>query len=187
MRKHDLIAEFLDGCSPRRSRYHTDLENLVAITAVTLTAKHQNELGTASGIAGAIRFLLASISSTIYTVVLNTELNKKVGPQVTSAVTAAGLPSGSVGQFIMALSLGADALNGVPDVTPEIIAIGSDAYKEANASAYQTVFLTTIAFSVICLICALLLPDLDHLLTNKVATMLRREERAHEQEVKEAP
>lgn len=150
-----------------------------------MTARFQDQLGTASGIAGAIRFLLASISSTIYTVVLNSELDKKVGPRVTAAVTSAGLPSGSAGQFISALSLGADALNEVPDVTPEIIQIGSRAYQEANASAYQTVFLTTIAFSAICVICALLLPNLDHLLTNKVATTLRREERAVD--TKEAP
>jgi hypothetical protein len=156
----------------------------LAITAVTLTAKHQNELGTASGIAGAIRFLMASISSTIYTVVLNNELRKKVGPQVTSAVEGAGLPSESVSEFIQALAVGADALISVPGVSPEIIAVGSTAYKNANASAYQTVFLTTIAFSALCVICALLLPNLDHLLTNKVATTLRREEKA---ETKDLP
>jgi hypothetical protein len=153
----------------------------VSITTVTLAAKRQNELGTASGIAGAIRFLIASISSTIYTVVLNNELADKVAPRVTSAVEGAGLPSSSVAQFIQALSAGAATLDQVSGVTPEIIVVGTDAYKEANASAYRTVFLTTIAFSGICVICALLLPNVDHLLTKQVATTLRRHEKTEKE------
>ena len=129
-----------------------------------------DQLGTSAGIAGSLRFLMASIASTIYTVVLNSELTKKVAPRVGSAVIAAGLPSGSVSAFVSALSVGSDALNAVDGVTPDIIAIGSRAYKEANAAAYKIVFLTTIAFSALCVTCALLLPDMDRLLTNKVAT-----------------
>ncbi|KIW03066.1 uncharacterized protein PV09_05715 [Verruconis gallopava] len=155
----------------------------LAITTLTLTAKRQDELGTASGIAGAIRFLIASIASTIYTVILNNELAKKVAPRVTSAVEAAGLPSSSAAQFIQALSLGSTSLNDIPGVNSNIITTGRDAYKNANASAYHTVFLTTLAFSGICVICALLLPNVDHLLTNKIATTLRRDEKSEVKDV----
>lgn len=101
----------------------------------------------------------------------------KVAPRVTSAIEDAGLPASSAAQFLQAISLGADALNAVPGITPEILATGIDAYKEANASAYRVVFLTTIAFTGIGVICALLLPNIDKLLTKKVATTLRKQEK----------
>jgi hypothetical protein len=62
----------------------------------------------------------------------------------------------------------------VQGATAEVIAAGTAAYKHANVLAYRTVFLTSIAFSAVALISSLLLPDFDHLLTNKVATTLHR-------------
>ena len=155
----------------------------LAITAVTLFVKRQNELGTASGIAGAIRFLIASVSSTIYTVVLNNEISNKVGPRVAAAVEEAGLPSPSIAAFIQAFAIGPTAFDQIPGISPSILSAGTRAYQEANTSAYSTVFLTTIAFTVICMLCGLLMPEVDALLTTQVATTLGRE---HETVTKEA-
>jgi MFS family permease len=145
----------------------------LAITMVTLSAKDQNNLGSASGVAGSIRFFISSIAATVYSVVLSNRLATTIAQQVPSAVIAAGLPASSVAGFIAALG-GSNSMQNVPGVTPKIIAAGTAAYKEANVMAYRTVFLTSIAFSAVALIASLLLPNLDYLLTNKVATTLHK-------------
>jgi len=147
----------------------------LSITTVTLTAVRQDELGTASGLAGSIRYLVAAIASTVFSVILTEELKKKVAPRVTAAITAAGLPASSVAGYLMALSNGTTAAyEAVPGINTAIIASGTDAYKLANASAYRVVFLSTIAWSVVGVIATLFLPDVDKLLTRQVATTLHK-------------
>ena len=144
----------------------------LAITIVTLTAKNQNELGSASGVAGSIRFLISSIAATVYTVILSNRLAQTISAQVIPAVVNAGLPKSSVADFLAAFSVGSNAFAKIPNITPEIIAIGTRAYQEANASAFRTVFLSTIAFTGVAIIATLFLPNVDHLLTGKIATTL---------------
>jgi len=152
---------------------HTNTSK-AAITIVTLAAKDQFALGTASGVAGSIRFLISSIAATVYTVILSNRLTSTIASQVPPALLAAGLPSTSIPAFIAAFALGPTAFPSIAGVTPEIIAAGSAAYKQANADAYRTVFLSNIAFSGVAIVCSLLLPDVDHLLTGQVATTLHR-------------
>jgi hypothetical protein len=144
----------------------------LSITLVTLTVKNQKELGSASGVAGSLRFLISSISATIYTVILSNRLATTIPTRVGPAVVGAGLPASSVAEFIAALALGSSALDAVPGVTPTIVAVGMRAYQLANAAAYRTVFLSTIAFTGVAIIATLLLPNVDHLLTGDVATTL---------------
>ncbi|KXJ88998.1 fungal trichothecene efflux pump [Microdochium bolleyi] len=144
----------------------------LAITVVTLTAPNQAELGTSAGVAGSIRFLISSIAATVYNVVLSNRLAQTIPAYVPAAVTAAGLPAGSVAAFIAAVSGGTGDFSGVSAVTERIVAVGVRAYKEANAEAYRAVFFTNIGFSVLAVICCLLLPEVDHLMTGLVATKL---------------
>ncbi|KAF2737378.1 MFS general substrate transporter [Polyplosphaeria fusca] len=146
----------------------------LAITIVTLAAKDQFALGTASGLAGSIRFLISSIASTVYTVILSNRLAQTIPAQVPPAVINAGLPASSVADFIAAFSVGAAAFEKVPGVTQEIMAVGTAAYQHANADAYRTIFFSNIAFSGVAIICSLLLPNVDHLLTGTVATTLHQ-------------
>lgn len=146
----------------------------LAITAVTMTVKDQSELGSAGGIAGSIRYLITSIATTVYSVVLINRQGQEIPPRVTSAVQAAGLPLSSVGDFIQAIPLGTQALEGIPGVTPKVIAAGILAYQEASALAFKTVFLTTIAFTGIAVISACFLPDFKKLMSGSVAATLGR-------------
>ncbi|KAH7028973.1 fungal trichothecene efflux pump-domain-containing protein [Microdochium trichocladiopsis] len=152
----------------------------LAITIVTLTAPNQHELGTSAGVAGSIRFLISSIASTVYNVVLSNRLAQTIPAYVPAAVTAAGLPAGSVTGFITVLTGGGGTgdFGSVPGASAGVIAAGVRAYKEANADAYRAVFFTNIGFSCIAIVCCLLLPEVDHLMTGLVATKLH--ERAEE-------
>ncbi|KAJ1327022.1 Fungal trichothecene efflux pump (TRI12) [Microdochium nivale] len=144
----------------------------LAITVVTLTAPDQAQLGTSAGVAGSIRFLISSVAATVYSVVLSNRLAQTVPAYVPGAVTAAGLPGSSVAAFLAAVSAGGADFSSVAGVTDGIVAAGVRAYKEANAEAYRAVFFTNIAFSVLAVVCCLLLPEVDHLMTGLVATKL---------------
>ncbi|KPM45406.1 hypothetical protein AK830_g1218 [Neonectria ditissima] len=145
----------------------------LAISIVTIAAWDQSKLGSASGLAGSIRFFISSISATVYTVILRNRLAEEIARKVPRAVMDAGLPSGSVSDFITGVSAGT-GFDGIPGVTDSIVAVGVRAYKDANASAYRTVFLASIAFSGVALIASLLLPNVDSLLTGKVASTLHK-------------
>jgi len=143
----------------------------VSITLITLTTTDQTNLGTACGISGSIRFLISSISSTVYNVILSNRLAQTIPAQVPPAVVNAGLPTSSVEKFIAGFTTG--TFENITGLTPEIQAIGTRAFKEANAAAYRTVFLSTLAFTGVAVIAGLLLPKgLDELLTGKVSTTL---------------
>ena len=144
----------------------------IALTMTTVTLKNQQELGTGGGVAGSIRFLISSISATVYTLVLTNRLATTVPAEVVPAITNAGLPASSVVSFIEGFTTGSFA--GVKGVTPAIIAIGTKAYQLANADAYRTVFLSTIAFTGAALVASMWLPNVDDLMTEKVATTLHK-------------
>ncbi|KAF7560698.1 hypothetical protein G7046_g3461 [Stylonectria norvegica] len=145
----------------------------LAITIVTISAWDQSKLGSASGTAGSIRFFISSIAATIYSVVLTNRVTKTVSTQVPKALIGAGLPADSVPSFLAGLTTGT-GFDKVPGISSNIIAVGVRAYKNANADAYHTVFLVSIAFSGIALIAACLLPNVDALLTGKVASTLHK-------------
>ena len=150
----------------------------LAISAVTLTVYNQEELGTASGAAGSIRFLISSIAQTVYNVVLTNRLTAERAAKVPAAIIAAGLPSSSVTTFMGKL-ITTKNFTSIAGATPQVIAAGLRANKEANTSAFSTVFLTTIAFTVLAVGCAVGLPDIDRLLSDKVAVTLGKRNQEH--------
>lgn len=142
---------------------------LLNSTVATISIEDQREIGTYAGTGGSSRSLISTICSTIYTTVLSNRLAQTIPAKVPAAVIAAGLPESSVAAFIAAVSAGtASAWDAVVGLTPVIQAAGVRAYQEANSSAYNTVFLTTIAFSGLGSILAIFAPNVDHLLTKNV-------------------
>jgi hypothetical protein len=71
-----------------------------------------------------------------------------------------------------------EAVNGI---SPAVLAAGSAAYKVAYSQGTRTVFLTTIAFGIISIGLACILPNIDELTTANVATTLHK--RGHEDEI----
>jgi len=140
----------------------------------TIAIRDQNEIGTAAGIAGSSRSAISTVASTVYTVVLTARLGKTIPSEVPAAVIKAGLPTSSVAGYMTAIAAGGSekALAAVKGLTPEILAVGTRAYRVAYSDAYRTIFLTSIAFGVLGIICNLFVPNVDKLLTNSVAATL---------------
>ncbi|KIW76453.1 hypothetical protein Z517_11199 [Fonsecaea pedrosoi CBS 271.37] len=143
----------------------------LSLTITTLALEDQQQMGAGCGFGGSIRFTITTVATTIYTVVLSARLSATIPDQVPPALVSAGLPASSVATFIGSLASG-QSLADIPGVTASIIAAGIRAYRSANADAYRTVFLSTIAFTGIGIITTLFLPNTDALMTDEVSTTL---------------
>ncbi|KAK2747915.1 hypothetical protein FQN57_001506 [Myotisia sp. PD_48] len=130
----------------------------------------QQELGTALGLAGSIRSAISTIASTVYVLVLKNRLAVTIPEKVPAALIEAGLPASSVGAFMGGFATG--SFEGISGLTPTITSVGLRAYKDANAAAYSTVFLTSLAFSGIAICLSFWNPNVEEKMTNEVAATL---------------
>lgn len=147
----------------------------ICLTNSTILVRDQREIGVAGGTAGSVRAALSAVFTAIYTSILSNRLTETVVSEVPTALTEAGLPSSSVTDFLEALTAGnSSALETVPGVADQIIAVGVAAYKHANSDAYRTVYLSTIAFSGLALVLSLFAPNTDKLMTGQVAATLHQ-------------
>lgn len=122
------------------------------------------------------------MASTIYTVILTNRLATTIPKEVPPKLIAAGLPASSVASFLSALAVGSpEAFSKVVGLTNEIETVGTSAYKLASSHAYQTVFYSTIAFSVLTIIGACGAPSVDSYMTDKVVvTLYKRKDQDEE-------
>lgn len=127
----------------------------VCLANAGIEVEDQQEIGTAVGMAGSIRSAISTICSSVYVAVLTNRLGQTIPKEVPPAVIQAGLAPSSVPAFLGGFTTG--NFSAVPGLTADITAVGVRAYKEANAHAYSTVFLTTIAFSGIAILIVSLL------------------------------
>jgi len=146
----------------------------IMLPIATIAIRDQAEIGTAAGLAGSARSAISTVASTIYSVVLTIRLGKTIPSEVPAALIAAGLPASSITSYFAAVAAGgtATAFAAVEGLTPEISAAGATAYRFAYSHAYKTVFLTSVAFGVLAIICNLFVPNIDHLMTDAVAVTL---------------
>jgi len=156
--------------------FFTGWNETICIANSTICVRDQKEIGIAGGIAGSIRSAICGIVVAVYTTVLTNRLTQTVSGEVPKKLTDAGLPAASIADFIAAISAGATAaLEAIPGITDQIIAAGVAAYKQANADAYRTVYLTTLAFSGVAICLTWWAPDTEKYMTNHIAATLHRE------------
>jgi hypothetical protein len=148
----------------------------------TIAIRDQEEIGTAAGIAGSARSAISTVASTVYSVVLTARVTETLSTQVPAKVVEAGLPATSVADYMAAIAAGGSQrmLDAVQGLSPEILATGADAYRFAYMDAYKTVFLTSLAFGGLGIICSLFIPNIDSLMGNKVAVTLTGREKERE-------
>jgi hypothetical protein len=166
-----MIALIYMGC------FFIGWNETVCLANSTILVKDQKMIGCAGGVAGSMRAFICAILIAIYTTILTNRLTTTIPEQVPPAVIAAGLPADSVAKFLGAFSIGTpEAFAAVPGITPAILAVGTRAYKVANADAFRTVYLSTIAFSGLAVILTFFAPNVDELMTAKVASTLHNED-----------
>jgi hypothetical protein len=149
----------------------------ICLANATILVKDQREIGSAGGVTGSVRGAISSVLIAVYTSVLTNRLTSTISTQMPPALIKAGLPASSVAEFIGAFSIGTPAaFEAVPGINAQILAIGTRAYKVANADAFKTVYLTTIAFSCLAIFLTFFAPNTDDLMSGKVAATLANED-----------
>jgi hypothetical protein len=96
---------------------------------------------------------------------------ENVPKYVTSAATEAGVPEGSISDLLAGLQSG--NLSSVSNLTPEMLEIATEAYKDGYSASFKVVYLTTIAFGVCAIIAALISPNLEKSFNNRVERKLQ--------------
>lgn len=165
--KNTVIGLLIVGC------FFAGWVEGIGLAMATILIDDQSEIGTALGVAGSVRSTVSTVAAAIYLTVLSNRLGKTIPTQVPPALIDAGLPASSVAGFIKAVPTG--SFKGIQGLTTHIIEVGVAAYKAASASAYRTVFLTSIAFSGVALILSFFCPNVDDRMTGMVAITLRKE------------
>lgn len=144
-------------------------------TMISIVLDDQQDIGVAVGIASSIRSGFSTIATAIFTTVLTNRLGETVEAIVPDAVTKAGLPEASVSTYIQALGAGdQSAMKAVEGMTDVIMAAGAEAYKVANAEAYSTVYLCTLAFSGLGIILSFFTPNVDGRMTGDIAAVIHK-------------
>lgn len=146
----------------------------------TIAIRDQKEIGTAAGIAGSSRSAISTVASTVYSVVLTARVTETLSTQLPAKLIAAGLPMSSVAQYMTAIAAGGSEalLSQVQGLTPEILAQGATAYRYAYADAYRTIFLVSLAFGGLAILVSFFIPDIDALMSGKVAATLSGREKS---------
>jgi hypothetical protein len=143
---------------------------IIVLSICTIIIDDQQEIGTATGIAGSMRALISTTISTVYVVVLTNRLTSTISMQVPAALIKAGLPTTSIVAWLE--GFGAGALQGVQGNTAAITAAGIAAYKLASVDAFQTVFYTTLGFSGLGVAVSFFVPSVDDRMSGGVAAKL---------------
>ncbi|RVX74921.1 hypothetical protein B0A52_01198 [Exophiala mesophila] len=128
-----------------------------------------------SGLVAGIRSLGVTLGVAIYTAIFHSRITNLLPAKVTEAALQNGLPDSSVLEFIMALmAQNPDLLAAVPGITPEIIAAGTQALREAYLGSFRSVWIATSCFSAVSIIvsCFLVNPakDLNNHIDNPAET-----------------
>lgn len=145
----------------------------ICLTSLSVTLKDQRLIGTGVGVATSMRTVISTAAATIFTAILSNRLASTVPSVVPPALLKAGLPESSISKFVTLLSSSPDKLGSVSGANATIIEAGLVAFKDANAQAYSTVYLSTLAFSGLGVIFSFVTPKIETLLTDEVSVRLK--------------
>lgn len=148
------------------------IEN-ISFPGVTLLWGPQ-DIGLATGMLGSIRGMGGAVAQALYSSVYSNQLTDNMPKYVIPAATGAGLPADSLPALFEGLTIG--NFSAVPNITDSVIAAVGDAVIKANTMSFRVVFYTTIPFSVLCCLGALLVPNMEKYLTQNVAKRLQNKE-----------
>lgn len=151
---------------------------VIYVTMVQLTVDH-NYIGIATGLLITVRSVGGAVATTIYTTILSNDLESQIESRVVTALVEAGTPLSSLEAVIGALTTGSD-LSVLASIPTTALYAGIAALKESYAHALRLVYLVSIAFGVVGVICAAFSNNVDHLMTKKVDIKLLKGAHIHE-------
>lgn len=129
-------------------------------------------LATAAAISLSVRGVGGAIGYAIYSNILNNKLSAKLPAYVATYAINAGLPAVDVKAFVGTfLTLPANA-SALPNVTPAIMEAASLGSRWAYADSLKYVWLSTIPFGVLAVICSAFVPSVHKWETNRIRAQM---------------
>ncbi|KAK9435055.1 siderophore iron transporter [Metarhizium brunneum] len=127
---------------------------ILIITGIQLATPHAL-IATATALAITSRAVSVAVFTVIFSIAFTERLQPNIASQVPMAALKAGLPVSSVEAFVGALAArDMAALSQIQGVTPQIIAAGIQALKQAFADSIRVVFIIAAPFGALaCLLC----------------------------------
>ena len=142
----------------------------ITFPGVTLVIEPQ-DIGLATGILGSIRGFGGAVAQALYVSILSTKLATNLPEYVAPAAIGAGLPTTSLPSLFAGLAVG--NFTAVPGITPAIVSVVAQEARRAYISSFKIVFLATIPFSVLLIVAACFVPNMEKFLGNNVAKRLQ--------------
>ncbi|KAL2395177.1 hypothetical protein ABEF93_001442 [Exophiala dermatitidis] len=142
---------------------------ILIIAGVQLSTPHRL-IATATAVTTSSRAVGATVFTAIFSAALNARLDKNIPGQVSRAVLNAGLPAGSVGMFIKAVTgngitttvaAATESTRNVPGVSPAVVEAGVRALKQAFAASLRVVYEIAAPFGAVACIACWALGDLS--------------------------
>lgn len=160
--------------------------NLLCYNIVSLHVPH-SRLGVAIGLLGTIRSVGGSVGNAIFNTVFQDRFTAYVGGEVVPVALEHGLSASDLPKVIPGVieyNLGnPHALDGISGITPVVASALRVAVRTAYGRAFRIVFLSTLAPTIVGLICGCLVEDPTPFMTNHIqSAMLATLEHAHDDE-----
>ncbi|KAI9743687.1 MAG: hypothetical protein M1818_003003 [Claussenomyces sp. TS43310] len=140
-------------------------------TMVQLHVPHQY-LGVAMGLVTTARNVGGSVSTTIYTVILQNDLTSHLAKFIATALVTAGLPLADVPAVTGALATANTTSPALALASPQALEAGIYAVKMGYTHAFKLVYYVSIAFGALGIVCAAFTLDIGHLMTSQVDVLL---------------
>ncbi|KAF2643569.1 MFS general substrate transporter [Massarina eburnea CBS 473.64] len=145
---------------------------LVPAATVAMIVCPDALITTAAALSLSIRTVGGSIGYSIYYNIFATKLTQKLPTYVAEYALKAGLPASSLEAFVSTFITTPEEVGRVPGVTPEVLAAAAKGAQWAYSQSIKYVWLTSIAFGSMAIVCTVLLPSTRKYQTNRVAVQI---------------
>lgn len=151
---------------------------VVSATIVQLGVAHEY-LGIATALLVTSRAVGGSVTTTLYSALLSNYVSTHLGPDVATALAHNGVAISQLPAVTEAIAEGSLTSPALVNISNTAIAAGLYASKVCFGEGFRLIYLVSITFGVLGLICAVFVNDVDHLMTNEVDIELREGAHIH--------
>ncbi|KAF2817035.1 trichothecene efflux pump [Mytilinidion resinicola] len=145
--------------------------SILTAAMVQLNVEHEF-IGVATGVMICVRTVGGAVGSTIYVSILQNKLTDNIPKDVGMPLALGGVPPANIPAVIEALTSGNVASPALSTVKPQTLMLAVAGLKQAFASSFKIVYLTTIAFGAVGVVIVAFASDVDHLMTRKIEIRL---------------
>jgi hypothetical protein len=146
---------------------------VIGIIAVPFTVAPK-DLGLASGLLGSCRSTLGSIALAIFSSILSTQKGIEIPPRLNALAKEDSLPKSSIAALVKAGLSGAVAtIVKIPQIPSDRVAVYKKAIQDGNVNAYHMVFLSSLGFGGLAVICAFCTMNFNSHFTETVSRRLQ--------------